>query len=61
MVVEYGIESILDKTLERVKRGHDVEKSAWAIRETSKRGIRVGGHVIIGLPGHQSGINAWTT
>ncbi len=51
VVLEYGIESLLDRTLERVNRGHDVEKSAWAIRETAKRGIRVGGHMIVGLPG----------
>jgi radical SAM protein (TIGR01212 family) len=51
LVVEYGIESLLDRTLERVNRGHDVEKSAWAVRETARRGIRVGGHMIIGLPG----------
>ncbi len=51
LVLEYGIESLLDRTLERVNRGHDVEKSAWAIRETAKRGIRAGGHMIVGLPG----------
>jgi len=51
MTVEYGIESLLDHTLERVNRGHGVEKTAWAIRETAARGIRVGGHMIIGLPG----------
>lgn len=51
VVVEYGIESVLDKTLERVNRGHNAEKSLWAIQETAKRGIHVGGHVIIGLPG----------
>lgn len=51
VTVEYGIESISDRTLERVKRGHDVEKTAWAIRETARRNIRVGGHMIIGLPG----------
>ncbi|MEN8226896.1 MAG: TIGR01212 family radical SAM protein [Bacteroidota bacterium] len=51
VVVEYGIESLSNKTLQRVNRGHDVEKSIWAIRETAKRGIRVGGHMIIGLPG----------
>ncbi len=51
VVLEYGIESLLDRTLERVNRGHDVEKSAWAVRETARRGIRVGGHMIIGLPG----------
>lgn len=51
VTVEYGIESTLDCTLERVNRGHDMEKTAWAIRETAARGIRVGGHLIIGLPG----------
>lgn len=51
VVVEYGIESVLDKTLERVNRGHKAEQSLWAIQETAKRGIHVGGHVIIGLPG----------
>lgn len=51
VTVEYGIESLFDHTLERVNRGHRVEKSAWAIRETAARGIRVGGHMIIGLPG----------
>ncbi len=51
LVLEYGIESVLDRTLERVNRGHDVEKSVWAIRESAKRGIRVGSHMIIGLPG----------
>ncbi|MEN8203374.1 MAG: TIGR01212 family radical SAM protein [Bacteroidota bacterium] len=51
VVVEYGIESVLDRTLQRVNRGHDAAKSLWAVQETADRGIRVGGHVIIGLPG----------
>jgi radical SAM protein (TIGR01212 family) len=51
VTVEYGIESVMNRTLQRVNRGHDVEKSFWAVRETARRGIRVGGHVIIGLPG----------
>ena len=51
VVVEYGIESVLNRTLKRVNRGHDVEKTMWAINETARRGIRVGGHMIIGLPG----------
>ncbi|MCK4746927.1 MAG: TIGR01212 family radical SAM protein [Bacteroidales bacterium] len=51
VVVEYGIESLLDKTLKRVNRGHDVEKTRWAIRETASRGVRTGGHMMIGLPG----------
>lgn len=51
VIVEYGIESILNRTLERINRGHDVEKTKWAVNETASRGIRVGGHMIIGLPG----------
>lgn len=51
VIIEYGIESLLDKTLARVNRGHGAEKSYWAISETARRGVRVGGHMIIGLPG----------
>jgi radical SAM protein (TIGR01212 family) len=51
VVVEYGIESVFNRTLERVNRGHDVETSIRAIQETAGRGIHVGGHLIVGLPG----------
>jgi len=51
VTVEYGIESVFNRTLLRVNRGHDVEKSLWAVSETAGRGVRVGGHVMIGLPG----------
>jgi len=51
VVVEYGIESVFNRTLERVNRGHDVETSLAAIKETARRGIQVGGHLIVGLPG----------
>ena len=53
MVVEYGIESVFNRTLERVNRGHDVETSLRAIQETAERGIHVGGHLIVGLPGEK--------
>ncbi len=53
VVVEYGIESVFDRTLERVNRGHDVESSHRAILETAERGIHVGGHLIVGLPGER--------
>ncbi len=53
LVIEYGLESTLDHTLLRVNRGHDVEKSRWAVEETAGRGIHVGGHLIIGLPGEE--------
>lgn len=51
LVIEYGIESLKDQTLERVNRGHDVECTARMVRDTAARGIRVGGHMILGLPG----------
>ena len=49
--VEYGIESVYDATLERVNRGHSFACTKDAIAETARRGIPVGGHIIIGLPG----------
>jgi len=49
--VEYGIESCYDETLKRINRGHDFATLAWAIRETASRGLPVGGHLILGLPG----------
>ncbi len=51
LLVEYGIESTSDKTLERINRGHTFAQAADAVRRTVARGIRVGGHVILGLPG----------
>lgn len=49
--VEYGIESVYDRTLERVNRGHDFACTVEAVGKTAERGIPVGGHIIIGMPG----------
>jgi radical SAM protein (TIGR01212 family) len=51
VLVEYGVESTLDRTLEAINRGHDFACSADAIRRTASRGISVGAHIILGLPG----------
>lgn len=51
VAVEYGIESCYNATLERVRRGHTVETSIQAVRDTAARGIPVGAHLILGLPG----------
>jgi radical SAM protein (TIGR01212 family) len=51
LTVEFGIESVYDKTLEIINRGHNYAKSVWAINEAHKRGIKTGGHIIFGLPG----------
>ncbi len=50
VVVEYGIESCYNRTLEEINRGHDFETSAAAIRKTAEMGIRTGGHIIFSLP-----------
>lgn len=50
VMIEYGIESTNDTTLELINRGHDYACAEHAIRETAKRGIRTGGHIILGLP-----------
>jgi radical SAM protein (TIGR01212 family) len=51
VIVEYGIESVYDKTLERINRGHDYACVVDAVNRTSERGFITGGHVILGLPG----------
>ena len=50
LLVEYGIESASDDTLRRVNRGHTFAQTKEAVRRTVERGIRVGGHVILGFP-----------
>ena len=51
LLVEYGIESANDKTLQLINRGHTFACTEDAFRRTAARGIRTGGHVILGLPG----------
>lgn len=51
VIVEYGIESCYDETLLRINRGHDFETARRAVEMTAERGIDVGVHFILGLPG----------
>lgn len=51
VLVEYGIESTFDTTLERINRGHDYATAVDAVKRTAEHGIPVGAHVILGLPG----------
>ena len=51
VIVEYGIESCYDSTLERINRGHDFETARKAICLTHDYGLPCGGHFIFGLPG----------
>ena len=51
VLVEYGIESVNDVTLLRINRGHDYACAVDAVERTALRGIPVGAHIILGLPG----------
>lgn len=51
LIVEYGIESTDNETLHRINRGHTFEQAVQAVCRTAERGIRVGTHIILGLPG----------
>jgi len=51
LIIEYGIESCYDETLVNINRGHTFGQSVEAIQKTASRGIKVGAHLIFGLPG----------
>ena len=51
LIVEYGVESTDNDTLKRINRGHTFEVAQEAIHKTASRGIKVGAHIILGLPG----------
>lgn len=51
IIIEYGIESCYDTTLRRINRGHDFAKAVEAVKMSAERGLEVGGHFILGLPG----------
>ena len=53
VLIEYGIESTDDETLKRINRGHIFAQAEEAVVRTAQRGIPVGGHVILGLPGEE--------
>lgn len=49
--VELGVQTIHDKTLHRINRGHDFKTSREAIIKLHDAGISVAVHLILGLPG----------
>jgi radical SAM protein (TIGR01212 family) len=51
LMVEFGIESCYNRTLQRINRGHTYEDAIAALEMTSKFGIKTGVHLIFGLPG----------
>jgi len=50
VILEIGIESCYDATLKRINRGHNYQQAVEAIELTVSYGIKVGTHMIFGLP-----------
>ena len=51
VLLEYGLESVHDTTLDRINRGHHFDRSAKAIEMAAGKNIHLGVHLIFGLPG----------
>jgi len=51
VMVEYGVETTSNRTLEHINRGHTWEEAREAIIRTASRNIYTGAHLILGLPG----------
>lgn len=51
VMVEFGLESHLDKSLKLMNREHTFADSVWALEQTAQRGINNCAHLILGLPG----------
>jgi len=50
VTVEYGLESMHDRTLARINRGHDFRCWVDAMDRTRNRGIWLCAHIILGFP-----------
>ncbi len=48
--IEYGLQSIHDKSLTLINRGHDFQCFKDTVDATLNRGIKICAHVILGLP-----------
>ena len=51
VIIEFGIESCYNTTLERINRGHTYDHAVKAIELTHSFGLKAGAHLIFGLPG----------
>lgn len=49
--LEYGLQTMHNRTLEKINRGHSFEDFVRAVRITQGRDILICAHVILGLPG----------
>ncbi len=51
IIIEFGIESCYNRTLERINRGHTYGQAVEAVHQTVNYGLMTGAHFIFGLPG----------
>ena len=51
LVVEFGLQTIHDRSLAWMNRGHDHRAVLDAVDRSRGRGFEIGAHVILGLPG----------
>jgi elongator complex protein 3 len=49
--IELGIQSVYDKALEKINRGHDAECSIQTIRRLKDLGFKLNFHIMPGIPG----------
>jgi hypothetical protein len=49
--VEYGIQTMHDRSLDWMNRGHHHDATVDAVARSRGRGFEIGAHVILGLPG----------
>jgi hypothetical protein len=49
--LELGLQSVHNRTLNLINRGHDVDCFTQAVQTAAHRGLEVVAHVILGLPG----------
>ncbi len=51
LTIEYGLQTIHDRTLDWLARGHRADAFFDAARRSRRRGLEIGVHLILGLPG----------
>ncbi|MEA1895987.1 MAG: tRNA uridine(34) 5-carboxymethylaminomethyl modification radical SAM/GNAT enzyme Elp3 [Euryarchaeota archaeon] len=49
--VEVGVQSVYDRVLEKINRGHTVQDAIAANKRLRDSGLKVGFHIMVGLPG----------
>lgn len=50
ILIEYGMQSMYDRTLRFINRGHDYNAFLKAVELTKNKGIFIGAHIIVGFP-----------